>query len=86
MPTATVTVRLDAEEKRIAEELFANMGLSLSTAYRMFTKAAIRERRMPIEIKEAPRPLYGEEYRHMLDGRIAAAERGESEPHDLIEA
>jgi DNA-damage-inducible protein J len=85
MPTTTVTVRLDSEEKQEAEKLFNSLGFSLATAYRMFIKAALRERRIPFELEEGPVPLTGEAYKRMLDARIAAANRGETKHHDLIE-
>jgi DNA-damage-inducible protein J len=85
MPTTTVTVRLDSEEKEAAEELFNNLGFNLATAYRMFIKAALRERGIPFELEEGPVPLKGEAYKRMLDRSIGEAEAGKATYHDLIE-
>jgi DNA-damage-inducible protein J len=41
--TATVQVRVDAGIKKAAEQIYADLGMDLSTALRMFLKATIRE-------------------------------------------
>ncbi|MCH3909316.1 MAG: type II toxin-antitoxin system RelB/DinJ family antitoxin [Bacilli bacterium] len=47
----TITVRLDPETKRQAQELFDDLGISLSSAVNLFLKQAIREGKIPFEIK-----------------------------------
>ena len=39
--TSSVTIRVDAEDKRRAEQLFSSLGLNMSTAFNMFIKQAI---------------------------------------------
>lgn len=54
MATASVTIRMDETLKRQAERLFDEMGMNMTTAITLFTKAAVREGRIPFEIKVDP--------------------------------
>jgi len=44
---ANITIRIDDELKRQAEELFSDLGLNFTTAITAFTKQAVREQRIP---------------------------------------
>ena len=55
MNTVNVTLRMDKELKQQAEALFDEMGLSLSTACRMFLSQAVAEQRIPFEITRRPK-------------------------------
>lgn len=50
MSTSTISVRTDSAVKGEAEELFAELGLNISTAVNMFLRQSIRERRIPFEV------------------------------------
>ena len=43
-----VTIRMDRKLKSEAEKLFHELGLNMTTALTMFTKAAVREQRIPL--------------------------------------
>ena len=47
MNTTTINVRTDTATKEKAEDLFAEFGLSMSSAINMFLKQTIRERKIP---------------------------------------
>lgn len=47
---ATMTIRVNSETKRQAQELFSDLGLDMSTAVNMFLKTSVREERIPFEI------------------------------------
>lgn len=49
-----VTVRMDEELKRQADELFADLGMSFSTAITIFTRQAVREQAIPFTIHTQP--------------------------------
>lgn len=49
--SASITIRMDAELKRKAERLYEDMGLNMTTAITMFTKAVVREGKIPFEVK-----------------------------------
>ncbi len=50
MKTVNVTLRVEKELKEEADTLFADMGLSLNAACRMFIKRAVQEQRIPFEL------------------------------------
>lgn len=47
MPSTNVTIRMDENLKKEAEELFADLGLNMTSAFIAFTKQAVREQRIP---------------------------------------
>ena len=51
MANINVTNRMDEKLKAQAEKLFSDLGLSLSSAITMFVKQAVREQRIPFEVK-----------------------------------
>lgn len=51
MANINVTIRMDENLKLQSEELFKDLGLSFSAAINMFIKQAVREQRIPFEIK-----------------------------------
>ena len=50
MANVNVTIRMDENLKKQAEELFADFGLYFNAAMVMFTKQSVREQRIPFEI------------------------------------
>lgn len=54
MSTVNISVRMDAKLKKQAEALFDEMGMNMTTAFTIFTKAAVREGKIPFEIKGDP--------------------------------
>ena len=55
MATTNITMRIDEELKRQAEELFSDLGLNMTSAFTVFIKQAIREQRIPFIIsREIP--------------------------------
>lgn len=57
MSTRNVTIRMDEQLKKEAEELFSDLGLSMTTALIAFTKQAVREQRIPFNIsRNVPNP------------------------------
>jgi DNA-damage-inducible protein J len=52
--TINVSIRMDTDLKQQSERLFADMGMNMTTAFTIFAKAAVREGRIPFEIKVDP--------------------------------
>lgn len=53
--STTVTIRLDADLKKQAEQLYSELGLNLTTAFNVFLRQSVREGRIPFDIKlDAP--------------------------------
>lgn len=48
--TTNVNIRMDAELKSQFEAFCADMGMSMTTAFNVFAKKAVREYRIPFEI------------------------------------
>jgi len=54
MRTASVSFRLDENLKKQAEIIFEEMGMSMSTAFTIFTKTVVNSGKMPFEIAVDP--------------------------------
>ncbi len=54
MATSNVTIRMDAELKKQAEELFSDLGMNLTTAFTIFAKQAVREQQLPFVVTKHP--------------------------------
>lgn len=48
---ANITVRIDDELKQQAEELFHDLGMTLSTAVTTFLRQSIREQALPFQLR-----------------------------------
>lgn len=57
--TSVIQVRIDAESKEAAEQLFSTMGTSLSEAVRMFVRQCLTEQRIPFVVSAATKPGKG---------------------------
>lgn len=54
MSTVNVTIRMEEDLKKQADELFSDLGFSLSTAFQIFVKQALREQSIPFAITRRP--------------------------------
>ncbi len=50
MATATLSIRIDSDLKKRAEDMFADMGLNTSTAVNMFIHQVVRLGKIPFEV------------------------------------
>lgn len=53
MATTNITMRIEEELKKQAEELFSDLGLNMTSAFTLFIKQAIREQRIPFIISRS---------------------------------
>ena len=51
MESINVTIRMDRNLKREAEDLFGRLGMSLSTAFNVFARQAVRTQAIPFRIE-----------------------------------
>ena len=51
MSTKNITIRMDEELKEASEKLFNALGFNMTSAITTFIKQAVREQRIPFEIK-----------------------------------
>lgn len=75
---ANITFRMDDALKAEAEAIFKDMGLNMTTAFTMFTKAVVREKRIPFEITIDP--FYSATNQMRLNKTISEYEAGKSTP------
>lgn len=50
MSQSNINLRIDSEIKKQAEAMFADMGLTMSTAINIFIRQALRQGKIPFEI------------------------------------
>ena len=50
MPQIQFSVRMDAEVKKQFDDFCAAVGMNTTTAFNMFARAVLREKRLPFEV------------------------------------
>lgn len=83
MATTTITIRMDEKLKKQAEILFEDMGLNMTTAFTLFTKAVVRQNKIPFEIYADP--FYSVSNMAHLRRGIDALNAGKGTEHEIIE-
>lgn len=58
MAQATITARVDENDKARFDSFCSNVGLNTSTAINLFVKAVLRENRIPFEIMQSEDPFF----------------------------
>ncbi|MDR3755781.1 MULTISPECIES: type II toxin-antitoxin system RelB/DinJ family antitoxin [Enterocloster] len=83
--TVNVNFRMDAELKKSMEQVCADMGLSMTTAFTIFAKKVSREKRIPFEVSADP--FYSESNIRHLENIIRDVNEGKAHfaEHDIIE-
>ena len=54
MATTNVSIRMDENLKKQAEAVFESMGMNITTAFTIFTKAVVYQGKIPFEITACP--------------------------------
>lgn len=82
---AQISLRVDDDVKRGAEQTFDAIGLSMSTAINVFLKKVARERRIPFELSADP--FYSESNMRYLEKKLEDYKAGQLHfsEHELIE-
>lgn len=83
MATTSITIRMEENLKKQAEILFDDMGLNMTTAFTIFTKAVVRQGKIPFEI--AADPFYSETNLAHLRKAISDMDAGKGKVHELID-
>ncbi|MDF2866528.1 MAG: damage-inducible protein [Clostridia bacterium] len=84
MALKSVNIRIDEELKKQVEKLFSDFGMNTTTAFTIFVKAVIRERKIPFEIT-ASDPFYSEANMAHLKKSIEQLDQGKGKIHDIVE-
>ena len=87
MPQATFSVRMDAEVKKQFDDFCNKVGMNTTTAFNMFARAVLREKRLPFDVTtETADPFYSESNLAHLRRGIAALNSGKGVEREIIEA
>ena len=54
MGASNINIRVDSEVKNEAQELFASLGMDMTTAINIFLRKAIQQRGIPFAVVETP--------------------------------
>ncbi|MBS6517522.1 MAG: type II toxin-antitoxin system RelB/DinJ family antitoxin [Clostridium sp.] len=83
---AQISIRVEDEVKKSAEQTLDAIGLSMSTAINIFLKTVAREKRIPFELSADP--FYSKSNMEYLEKIVAGINDGTAKlaEHDLIEA
>ena len=76
MAQASVSIRMDADLKRQFDAFCSEIGMTMTTAFCVFAKTAVREQRIPFEIsaERSDDPFYSPENMARLRASIAQME------------
>lgn len=80
---ATVSIRMDDSTKTAFEGFCDSIGLTVSAFFNMTAKVALRENRIPFEVKADP--FWSEENQEFLKKSLQQAKEGKLTNHDLSE-
>ncbi len=76
MPQATFSIRMDENLKRQFDELCNEFGMTATTAFNVFARAVVREKKIPFEIKASDDSLQEEARNAFYVLRETAKENG----------
>ena len=79
-----MTVRMDSDLKRDAEQLCKEMGMTLSTAFNIFAKTMVRKRGIPFAVT-GNTSLYDEPNRSHLRAAMDELNAGHGVAHELVD-
>lgn len=82
--TVNVNVRMDEDLKKQAEQLFADLGINMSTAVNMFVRQSVNYGGLPFEVIRRD-PFYSEANQVRLKKAIDQLNAGKGTAHQLIE-
>lgn len=82
---ATITVRINDEDKKVLDQVVEEMGLNYSTFYSIYTKKVLRERRIPFVVSASVDPFYSESNMRSLKKSRKELREGKGKAHELIE-
>lgn len=80
---AQISLRIEDDVKKMAEQACADIGMSLSTAINIYLKKLGREKRIPFEVSVDP--FYSESNMEHLRRGVEALNAGKGVEHDIIE-
>ena len=83
MAQTNINIRIDEELKKQFDKFCSDLGMTMTTAFCIFAKKAVKEQRIPFEISTDP--FYSTANIERLEKAIKDAEDGKLTIHELIE-
>ena len=85
MAQTSVSIRMDADLKRQFDEFCSEIGMTMTSAFCVFAKTAVRERKIPFEIsaERSSDPFYSAENMALLRASIAQMEATGGTIHEV---
>ncbi len=80
-----VNIRMDEELKKQAEQLYAELGMNMTTAINVFVRQCINYGGIPFEIIRRD-DFFSDYNQQILKKSISQLEAGKGKKHELIEA
>jgi addiction module antitoxin, RelB/DinJ family len=85
MSQTNLTIRIDEDLKKQFEAFCSDVGMNITTAFNIFAKAAIRERKIPFEIHADNDPFYSSVNIERLKKSIAQMESTGGTVHEVLD-
>ena len=85
MPQTTFSVRMDSEVKKQLDDFCTKVGMNTTTAFNLFARAVLREKRLPFDVTTESDPFYSENNLAHLRRGVAALNSGKGIERDMIE-
>ena len=85
MAQTNINIRIDEDLKQQFETFCSNIGMTMTTAFCVFAKTAVRKQKIPFEL--AVDPFYSESNIRYLEKKMADYKAGKLQltEHELIE-
>lgn len=83
MAQTNVSIRMDEDLKREFDAFCSDIGMSMTTAFCVFAKKAVRERKIPFEITADSDPFYSTANMERLKQSIAQMETTGGVVHEV---
>lgn len=84
MSQTNINIRMDSQLKEQFDKFCSEIGMSMTTAFCVFAKKAVREQKIPFEIT-AEDPFYSEKNMERIKKAIADLEKGKGTQHEIVE-
>ncbi|HBC84214.1 MAG TPA: type II toxin-antitoxin system antitoxin, RelB/DinJ family [Clostridiales bacterium] len=83
MAQTNISIRIDEDLKKQFEKFCSDTGMTMTTAFNIFVKKAVKEQRIPFEITADP--FYSSANMKRLEKAIKDVEEGKITVHELVE-
>ena len=83
MSQTNLNIRMDTDLKEQFNALCLELGLTMSTAFNVFAKTAVRQQKIPFELSADP--FYSPQNMEWLRKSLADAKAGKLTYHELME-